>query len=57
MGMSLITAHLIAAAVGAVISLALGFVGLNRLKLEELTPTVTSQQVGRDVAAVKELAK
>ena len=57
MGMSLITAHLVAAAVGAVISLALGFVGLNRLKLEELTPNVTAQQVGRDVAAVKELAK
>ena len=57
MGMSLITAHLVAAAVGAVISLALGFAGLNRLKLEELTPNVTAQQVGRDVAAVKELAK
>jgi hypothetical protein len=34
----------------------LGLVGLNRLKPEKISPTVTIQQVERDVAAAKELA-
>jgi Putative Actinobacterial Holin-X, holin superfamily III len=57
MGMSPVVSHLIAAAVGAAVSLILGLVGLNHLKPEKLTPTVTIQQVERDVAAAKELAK
>jgi uncharacterized protein YebE (UPF0316 family) len=56
-GMSPVVSHLIAAAVGAAISLILGLVGLNHLKPEKLTPTVTIQQVERDVATAKELAK
>jgi hypothetical protein len=56
-GMSPVVSHLIAAAVGAVVSLILGVVGLNHLKPEKLTPTVTIQQVERDMAAAKELAK
>lgn len=57
MGLSLVISHLIAAASGAVVSVILGVVGLNRFKPEKLTPTVTIQQVERDVAAAKELAK
>jgi hypothetical protein len=57
MGLSLVISHLIAAAIGAVVSVILGVVGLNRFKPEKLTPTVTIQQVERDVAAAKELAK
>jgi hypothetical protein len=57
MGLSLVISHLIAAASGAVVSVILGVVGLNRFKAEKLTPTVTIQQVECDVAAAKELAK
>jgi uncharacterized membrane protein YgcG len=57
MGLSLVISHLIAAASAAVVSVILGVVGLNRFKPEKLTPTVTIQQVERDVAAAKELAK
>ena len=56
-GFSPISSHLIAAGIGAGASVVLGLVGLNRLKPEKLTPTVTIQQVNRDVAAAKELAK
>lgn len=57
MGYAPVTAHLIAAAVGAGVSLVLGIVGMNRLKPEKLTPTVTLRQVERDVAVAKELVK
>ena len=57
MGLSLVISHLIAAASGAVVSVILGVVGLNRFKAKKLTPTVTIQQVEHDVAAAKELAK
>jgi uncharacterized membrane protein YgcG len=57
MGYAPVTAHLIAAAVGAGVSLVLGVVGMNRLKPERLTPTVTLGQVERDVAVAKELVK
>jgi hypothetical protein len=57
MGMSPVVAHLTAAAVGAAVSLILGLIGLNHLKPEKLTPTVTIHQVARDVAAAKELAR
>src|SRR5688572_21070300 len=45
MGFSPIVSHLIAAEVGAAVSVILGLVGLNRLKPEKLTPTVTIQQI------------
>ena len=57
MGLSPVISHLIAAAIGMVLSLILGLVGLNHLKPQKLSPTVTIQQVERDVAAAKELAK
>ncbi len=57
MGLSPVVSHLVAAAIGAAVSIVLGLVGLNRLKPENLTPTVTIQQVERDVAAVKEIAR
>jgi hypothetical protein len=57
MGMSPVTSHLTAGALCAVVSVVLGIIGLNRLKPEKLAPTVTIQQVGRDVAAAKELAR
>lgn len=57
MGLSPVVSHLIAAAFGMAVSLMLGLVGLTHLKPEKLTPTVTIQQVERDVAAAKELAK
>ena len=57
MGISPVVSHLIAGALGAVLSVVLGMIGLNRLRLEKLAPTVTIEQVGRDVAAAKELAK
>lgn len=57
MGMSPVVSHLIAAAVGAMVSLILGLVGLNHLRAKKLMPYVTIRQVERDVAAAKELAK
>ena len=57
MGASPVASHLIVAAGGGLISIVLALVGLNYLKPEKLTPTVTLTEVGRDVAAVKELAK
>jgi uncharacterized membrane protein YgcG len=57
MGFSPVASHLIAAAVGALVGVVLALVGLNRLKTEKLTPTVTLRQVSRDVAAAKEMVK
>lgn len=57
LGLSAVASHLLAAAVGACVSIVLGVIGLNKLKPEKLTPTVTLQQVERDVATAKELAK
>ena len=57
MGFSPVVSHLMAAAVGALLSVVLGLVGLNRLKPENLTPNVTLRQVKRDVAAAKEMVK
>src|SRR3954470_829570 len=39
MGLSPVTSHLLAAAIGAGVSIVLGLVGLNRLKPEKLTPS------------------
>jgi hypothetical protein len=57
MGLSQVGSHLVAAAIGAGVSIVLGVVGMNRLKPEKLTPTVTIQQVEHDVAAAKEIAR
>jgi putative superfamily III holin-X len=57
MGFSPVVSHLLAAGVGGLVSVLLAFVGLNRLKAENLTPTVTLRQVKRDVAAAKEMVK
>ena len=57
LGWSLVISHLLAAAVGGVVSIVLGLVGMSYLRAENLTPKVTIQQVERDVAAAKELAK
>jgi hypothetical protein len=56
-GFSPVTSHLIAAGAGAAVSIILALVGRSRLKPEKLTPTVTIQQVERDVATAKELAR
>ena len=57
MGLSPAAAHFAAAAVGTVVSGVLAMVGMNRLKPENLKPKVTVEQVGRDVATAKELAR
>ena len=56
-GFSLVTSHLMAAGVGIVVSMVLAFIGKSYLTPENLSPNVTMQQIGRDVAAAKELAK
>jgi hypothetical protein len=57
MGMSPIVSHLLAAVGAGFVGLILALVGKNYLTPERLTPTVTLDQVGRDVATAKELAK
>jgi hypothetical protein len=56
-GLSPVAAHLVSAGCGAVISIILAMVGMSRLKPENLIPKVTMQQVKRDVATAKELAR
>ena len=57
LGLSPALAHLAAAACGAVISAILATVGMSHLKPENLKPKVTMQQVERDVATAKEMAR
>ena len=57
LGLSPVLAHLAAAACGAVIGAILAMVGMSHLKPENLKPKVTMQQVERDVATVKEMAR
>ena len=57
MGFSPVSSHVIAAAVGGVVCGMLAWIGLARLKPEKLAPTVTLQQVQRDVTTAKELAR
>jgi hypothetical protein len=57
LGLSPVAAYLIIAAAGAVISAILALAGVNHLKPEKLKPNVTMQQVERDVATAKELAR
>jgi uncharacterized membrane protein YqjE len=56
-GLSPISAHFLAGLVGAVASGLLIFTGLSRLKPDQLTPDTTIQQVKKDVAAAKEMAR
>ena len=57
LGMSPVSAHFIATAIGAGASIILAMVGMNYLKPSNLRPDVTIQQVGRDVEAAKEIAR
>jgi VIT1/CCC1 family predicted Fe2+/Mn2+ transporter len=57
LGLSPIVAHLAAAACGAAISIFLALIGMSRLNPENLKPKVTMQQIERDVATAKELAR
>jgi hypothetical protein len=57
LGLSPVVAHLLAAAFGAAISAILALIGMSYLKPENLKPKVTIQQVKRDVATAKELAR
>lgn len=53
-GFSAPTAYLSVAGVDGLIAVALAVVGMNRLKVEKLKPTITLQQLARDLDAVKE---
>ena len=57
LGLSPVLAYLAAAACGALISAMLAMVGMSHLKPENLKPKVTLQQVKRDVATAKEMAR
>jgi|1185.fasta_scaffold02915_3 Putative Actinobacterial Holin-X, holin superfamily III len=57
MGLAPASAHLAAAGCGAIICGVLAGIGLSYLKPEQLKPKVTIQQVERDVATAKELAR
>ena len=56
-GFSPVSSHLLAALLGGVISVAMALVGKSYLKPENLKPTVTAQQIQRDIAAAKELTQ
>lgn len=54
MGLGTPIADLLAGVVGLLIAALIGWTGLNRLKLENLTPRRTLEQLQRDAAAAKE---
>lgn len=54
MGLATPIADLLAGVVGLLIAALIGWTGLNRLKLENLTPRRTLEQLQRDAAAAKE---
>jgi len=56
-GLSPVAAHLVAAAVGGLVSGILAMIGISHLKPENLEPKITIQQLQRDVETVKELAR
>ena len=56
-GVAPLVSYLIAAGVGAAVSVVLAMIGLSYLKAENLKPKVTLRQIERDVATVKELAR
>lgn len=57
LGLSPMAAHFAAAGIGAVLCGILAMVGISYLKPENLKPKATIQEVGRDVATAKELAR
>jgi hypothetical protein len=57
LGFTPVVSHLIAAAIGAVVSVVLALVGKSHLKAEKLAPKVTMQQVSRDLKAAKEFTQ
>jgi pilus assembly protein TadC len=57
LGLSPVTAHLLAGLLGAVISGLLMMAGLARLKPASLSPDTTIRQVQKDIAAAKEMAR
>jgi len=57
LGLAPALAYLAAAACGAAISAVLAMVGMSYLKPENLKPKVTIQQVERDVATAKGMAR
>jgi hypothetical protein len=56
-GISFALSFLIAALLGAVIGVICALVGLKYLRPQNLKPAVTLEQIRRDVAAAKEIAK
>jgi len=54
LGLSPPIAHLLAGVAGAIIAGILAWLGMNRLKPENLTPRRTIEQLQRDAAVVKE---
>jgi len=57
MGLSPVTAHLLAGAIGAGASAVLLVSGLARLKPSGLVPDTTIRQIQKDIAAAKEVAR
>jgi hypothetical protein len=57
LGLSPVTAHLLAGLAGAVIAGILIMLGLARLKPSSLSPDTTIRQVQKDIAAAKEIAR
>jgi len=57
LGLSPVTAHLLAGAIGAGASAALLVSGLARLKPSGLMPDTTIRQIQKDIAAAKEVAR
>lgn len=56
-GLSAPTAYLAVAVVDGLIAVTLAVIGMNHLKVEKLKPTITLQQLERDLDAVKESAR
>lgn len=56
-GLSPVAAYFASAVIGAILSGILAGIGFNRLKPENLTPSVTIKEVRRDVTTAKELAR
>ena len=57
LGLSPVTAHLLAGAIGAGVSAVLLVSGLARLKPSGLMPDTTIRQIQKDIAAAKEVAR
>lgn len=57
MGLSPVAAYLISTGVGLVATVALGMSGMSYFKADNLKLKVTTQQLDRDLATAKELAK